>query len=166
MKRLVLAAAALAAVIVVPTLASGPAKVALANKNVAVANAVNVQAGAEELTTLASVDLNKGLKHRILLVSGTATTIDPCTFDIEPVVNGVSAGSLGLSSAHGDLKFSAAAGLTVSATWGLDLDALELDHPGDFLGQPLHVELRVVNHSFTADPSTFAGSLVAQLEKR
>src|SRR5262245_20678550 len=77
MKRLVLAAAALAAAIVVPTLASGPAEAALANKSVAVANAVNVSAGAEVPTNLASVDLDKALKHRILVVSGTATTTDP-----------------------------------------------------------------------------------------
>jgi hypothetical protein len=166
MKRLVLAAAALAAVIVVPTLASGPAKVALANKNVAVANAVNVSAGAEQPTTLASVDLNKALKHRILVVSGSATTTDPCTFDIVPVVNGLDGASLGLTPAHGDLKFSSAAGLTASATWGLDVDALEVDHPGAILGQPLNVVLQVTNHSFTADPSSFGGSLVVELEKR
>lgn len=166
MKRLALGLLLVVALVAVPTLASGPAKATAANKNVAADNTLGVSGSLDTGTVLATASLAKLHKHNVLTISGAGSTVDPCTFEIVPVVNGIQGVLLGLTPAHGDLKFSGALGQTVSSTWGLDVDAIEADNPGVFANKPLTVDLQVTNFSRTADPSTFNGTLVIRQDKR
>jgi hypothetical protein len=165
MKRLIPCLIVLA-VVLDPSAAAGAAKATTVNKNVAVANVKAVSVDFEVSTAVATAELLKGKKHRILIISAFATTTDPCTFEIAPRVNGLSALTLGLTPAHGDLKFSGALGLTTSAEWGLDLDEQEVFNEGFFLNQPLVVELMIDNFSPDVSTATFDAGLVVRMEKR
>lgn len=165
MKRLVPCLLVLA-LLLDPSAAARPAKATTANKNVAVTNVNNVAVNFDASTAVASVELFKGKKHRILVISANASTTDPCTFEIAPRVNGLTSFELGLIPAHGDLKFSGALGLTVSSTWGIDLDELESDNPGVIINQPLVVDLLTDNFSPDVSTATFNVGLVVQLVKR
>jgi hypothetical protein len=149
-----------------PSAAAGAAKEAVPNKNVAVVSVTGAAVPFATSTAVAKASLAKGRKHRILIISGSATTMNPCMFIVVPQVNGIPPGTLGLSPAYGDLKSSGAFALTASAEWGLDLDTLEAANPGVFLNKPLVVELMVTNLTLEVETATFTAGLVVRLEKR
>ena len=98
---------------------------------------------------LIQLQLLKGKRKRLLMLSATvATSISGFVF-VEWGVNGV--------GAPGDLGQACNGSCTVSGTRWLDLDALELANPGLFIGVPLNVEVEVsASNAANADVSVTA----------
>ena len=111
-------------------------------KNAAAASAVNLSV--TNVSSPITVQLTKGRTKRLLVVhgviSGYAST--PGTMlSLAVQVNGVDSepndhnyAQIVQDGCHGFC--------TISGTWWLDLDAMELAHPGQFINVPLDVSLR------------------------
>ena len=89
-------------------------------------------------TPLVSATISQGRSKRVLSIHATLNIRGPGTFvpGIAPTVNGTGAEMVRVSS-----DCSQQADCSLSGNWYFDVDAAEAANPGQFIGQPLIVNL-------------------------
>jgi len=115
--------------------------------------------------------LERGKRNRVLTVNAWFGSLAPGeNAHIRPRVNGVSfepTDDIGHGSGVAvNCPSTATFTCTASGSWWIDLDAAEAANPGQFIGQPLVVELLGATNQFTGVPGPIVADMSARLEKK
>jgi hypothetical protein len=169
MRNRVVIALALACALVSSTPAEAPAGggPSVAGKNAAFAadTGILLNDGLTGNSTLLTASLAKGKKKSVVAVEA-AMQVEPGPTlpSLEVEVNGVPANGPVVAA---DCKNTGAARCPLAGSWWLDLDAAELANPGQFVGQPLTVELIGGTNTFAPPVTAMAqATMTVRLVKK